>query len=82
MKKLLMMIGAAAVAAALPLQAEVHSLQPYAYVQSYGCNGVDTGYYAEDTTKFVIDFEFTDVSYKSWLMGAGKNVQNNATPYT
>lgn len=73
MKKLLTMIGAAAVAAALPLQAEVHSLRPYAYVQSYGCNGVDTGYYAKDTTKFVIDFEFTDVSYKSWLMGAGKN---------
>lgn len=60
-------------AASSPVCAETHSLQPYAYVQSYGCNGVDTGYCAKDTTKFVVDFEFTDTSYKSWLMGAGQN---------
>ncbi len=56
-----------------PVCAETYSLQTYAYVQSYGCNGVDTGYYATDTTKFVVDFEFTDVSSKSWLIGAGHN---------
>ena len=49
------------------------NLDAYAYVQSYGVNGVDTGYNATDNTKFVVDFEFTDVSYKSWLMGASES---------
>ena len=48
-------------------------LDQYAYVQSYGVNGVDTGVYMTDTDKFIADFAFTDVSYKSWLCGAGKN---------
>lgn len=47
------------------------SLDAYAYVQSYGVNGVDTGVYMTDTDKFTADFAFTDVSYKSWLCGAG-----------
>ena len=49
------------------------NLDAYAYVQSYGVNGVDTGVYMTDTDKFTADFTFTDVSYKSWLCGAGKN---------
>ena len=49
------------------------NLDQYAYVQSYGVNGVDTGVYMTDTDKFTADFAFTDVSYKSWLCGAGKN---------
>ena len=49
------------------------NLGQYAYVQSYGVNGVDTGVYMTDTDKFTADFAFTDVSYKSWLCGAGKN---------
>ena len=52
------------------------SLDAYAYVQSYGVNGVDTGVYMTDTDKFTADFTFTDVSYKSWLCGAGKNANN------
>ena len=49
------------------------NLDQYAYVQSYGVNGVDTGVYMTDTDKFTADFAFTDVSYKSWLCGAGLN---------
>ena len=49
------------------------NLDQYACVQSYGVNGVDTGVYMTDTDKFTADFAFTDVSYKSWLCGAGKN---------
>ena len=49
------------------------NLDQYAFVQSYGVNGVDTGVYMTDTDKFTADFAFTDVSYKSWLCGAGKN---------
>ena len=47
-------------AAALPSYAEIHALQPYAYVQSqsYGSNVVYTAYYARKDSKFVADFEF------------------------
>ena len=75
MKKLLTMIGAAAVGALLPMaaSAETHTLQPYAYVQSYGTNAVDTGCYATKTTKYFIDFECSDhLSDKRGLMGASQ----------
>lgn len=66
---------AAAYAALYPttLPSFTENLDQYAYVQSYGVNGVDTGLYMTDTDKFTADFAFTDVSYKSWLLGAGKN---------
>ncbi len=69
---------AAAYAALYPtaLPAFTENLDQYAYVQSYGANGVDTGLYMTDTDKFTADFAFTDVSYKSWLLGAGKNANN------
>ena len=74
MKKLLMIVGAAAVGALLPMaaNAETHTLQPYAYVQSYGVNAVDTGCYATKTTKYFIDFEYTRLSDKRGLMGAAQ----------
>ena len=63
---------AAAYAALYPVTLPGFSnLDAYAYVQSYGVNGVDTGIYMTDTDKFTADFAFTDVSYKSWLCGAG-----------
>ena len=52
------------------------NLDQYACVQSYGVNGVDTGVYMTDTDKFTADFAFTDVSYKSWLCGAGMDANN------
>lgn len=51
--------------------AETHTLQPYAYVQSYGENGVNTGYVANDTSRFIIDFEFTEIVKSKFLFGAG-----------
>ena len=55
-----------------PSFAETHALQPYAYVQSYGVNAVDTGCYATKTTKYFIDFEYTSLSAKKGLMGASQ----------
>ncbi len=71
---------AAAYAALYPatLPSFTENIDAYAYVQSYGVNGVDTGVYMTDTDKFTADFEFTDVSYKQWLFGAGRNDHNQA----
>ena len=44
------------------LFAETHALQPYAYVESFGHNAVDTGYYAKKDTKFIADFEFVSTA--------------------
>ncbi len=58
-KKLIAVAAFAASATApAPSYAETHTLQPYAYVESYGHNAVDTGYYAKKDTKFIADFEF------------------------
>ena len=58
-KKLIAVAAVAASATApAPSFAETHTLQPYAYVESYGHNAVDTGYYAKKDTKFIADFEF------------------------
>ena len=70
---------AAAYAALYPATLpEFSSLDACAYVRSYGANGVDTGVYMTDTDKFTADFAFTDVSYKQWLCGAGRNDHNQA----
>ena len=58
----------AAKTAALTSYAEMHTLQPYAYVQSYGCNRVDTGYRANKDSRFVADCSFESIK-KSWIYG-------------
>ena len=59
-------LTAAAVAASAMLsmvaRAETHALQPYAYVQSYGVNRVDTGYCAKSLSRYFIDFQLTQAS--------------------
>ena len=62
----LMTFVAVAASATLPMaaRAETHTLQPYAYVQSYGVNWIDTGYCAKPLSRYFIDYQLTESSTK------------------
>ena len=62
--KTMMMV---AVAALLPgvAVAETHTLQPYAYVQAYGTNRVDTGYCAKSLSRYFVDYQLENPATKN-----------------
>ena len=66
----LMTLAAVAASAFLPASAKTHALQPYAYVQSYGGNRVETGYIPQPLSNLYLDFQVPTVTRNRGLMGA------------
>ena len=67
-----------AVAAILPNAslAETHALMPYAYVQAYGSNRINTGYHANGLSRYFVDYQLVNPSTRSQaIFGDTKGIQ-------
>ena len=72
-------VSAAAIcmAAAMPVIAETQALRPYAFVQSYGVNRVDTGYLPKGYSRFFIDYQLAEENINMGIFGceSGDNLR-------
>ena len=62
--KRMMMVAVAAILSGVAL-AETYTLQPYAYVQAYGSNRINTGYHANGLSRYFVDYQLVNPSTRS-----------------